>query len=1021
MRCQLLAFCLCFTPLLSGPAPAADGEPPAVVTRGHLIELRSPSFVVVLSTTRGLGGVSWENRLTGHKLSLAGGPEVEFDIGRPGQALATPKLLVTRRPAEPVRPGGEAVFELSSDEPRGLVTITYQWNATDPVLHKRVSITNRGSAAWDRLLNVRLGTYAGSPGSEVKDPDFPIYVNENHMGGSLVAVEDPAGSKRGFPAYLEGQFFLSLAHPAGFATRNRDGIMLRQMPGVRLGPGERFDCMEAVYGVSQPGQARKAFRDHLLGRMRRVRRGHDKPLAIFEPFGAKPDGDFWTTEAFLLDNLGKLAEARRQCGLQWDYYSLEFWHDPAGDLKTPDAKRFPRGFSVIMPEIGKLGMKPGLWIDSGMIGSWTFGANPVVKGATTRGGVSLCRAAEPVGRLYREAFAHQIQENGVRLLKFDNFLDRCDETTHGHLPGDYSTEAICNAVIEDYRALDRVWPDVFIMLYWNYQSPWWLEHADTLFDAGTKIEAASFASWPTFRARDSVTRRLDQARWVLKDIPPLGWDPLGIWLSDWPWNSRVGKEAWQTGLAMDLCRGHLLAQLWSDTPVLTGKERAQAAEFIALLRARPECFRNSRFILGNPWRNEPYGYACTDGKRAFLAINNGVWRDTTITLDLGPAWGLPEGQRWDLYRWYPHPARLSANGEGFASGAKLALRPMEIVLLEAVPHGHVPSLNRGFDVQPIPEEFREPSRRLAVNVVQPPSVGEKQTDWTVLEVVEARSKGGATLTRLADGSILASGDNPSPDAYFIQASTGLRRITAVRLEAMPDDRLPQRGPGRAENGNFTVLELSVSAASRDNPTALQPIRFQRADASFSQISHGGWPVTATIDGNPRTGWGIDPQEGQRHEAVFELQQPIEFSAGVVLNFQIDQFERGHNLGRFRLSATSSAPPISVAKPATRRLYRGELPPTRSGGVLAVSVELQKGPRPFWIHHRPGLLEAKGSLNGQSAAFEPVVGDGNYPAPWQTWRLAVKSSQTPQPFELQVTSMLPSDVERRFSAWFVPEP
>ena len=351
-------------------------------------------------------------------------------------------------------------------------------------------------------------------------------------------------------------------------------------------------------------------------------------------------------------------------------------------------------------------MKPGLWIDSGQIGVWTIWDNPAVKNARTSSG-GLCRASDAVSRLYLEGFTRQIRENGVRLLKFDNLLDRCDEPGHDHLPGDYSTEPICNHIIQLYRDLDRLCPDVMIMLYWRYQSPWWLEHADTLFDIGTKIEAASFAPWPTFRARDSVTRRLDEARWMVKDIPTVGWDPLGIWLSDWPWNSCMGKEAWQTGMVMDLCRGHLLAQIWSDAPVLTPPERAQAAEFIALLKARPECFGNSRFILGNPWKNEPYGYCCSDGRRAFLAINNGVLRDTTVELSFGPALGLPQGKRWDLYRRYPRPAQLRQGGQGFASSARLALRAMEIVLLEVVPQGEAPTLDRKFDIQEMPATFAE--------------------------------------------------------------------------------------------------------------------------------------------------------------------------------------------------------------------------------------------------------------------------------------------------------------------------
>ena len=103
-------------------------------------------------------------------------------------------------------------------------------------------------------------------------------------------VDDPAGKTRGFPAYVEWQFFVGLAHPAGFATRQDSELSLRQLPGIKLAPGASFECMEAVYGVSREGQARQAFRDHVQSRMRRVLRGHDKPLAIFEPFGAKPDG-----------------------------------------------------------------------------------------------------------------------------------------------------------------------------------------------------------------------------------------------------------------------------------------------------------------------------------------------------------------------------------------------------------------------------------------------------------------------------------------------------------------------------------------------------------------------------------------------------------------------------------------------------------------------------------------------------------------------------------------------------------
>ena len=58
--------------------------------------LESPAFAFTLDTADGLRAVSWENKLTGRKLSLGNGAEVELDIGLPDQPLTTPKLRVVK-------------------------------------------------------------------------------------------------------------------------------------------------------------------------------------------------------------------------------------------------------------------------------------------------------------------------------------------------------------------------------------------------------------------------------------------------------------------------------------------------------------------------------------------------------------------------------------------------------------------------------------------------------------------------------------------------------------------------------------------------------------------------------------------------------------------------------------------------------------------------------------------------------------------------------------------------------------
>ncbi|MBI1369228.1 MAG: DUF1549 domain-containing protein [Planctomycetes bacterium] len=105
--------------------------------------------------------------------------------------------------------------------------------------------------------------------------------------------------------------------------------------------------------------------------------------------------------------------------------------------------------------------------------------------------------------------------------------------------------------------------------------------------------------------------------------------------------------------------------------------------------------------------------------------------------------------------------------------------------------------------------------------------------WTTLTPTAATSANGTKLAVQADGSLVASGDTPDTDAYTVSVHTDLRHITAVRIEAMSDDSLPSRGPGRSGNGNFVLSELRVQAKPA-HAQATQPARFVRIDLPGKQ-------------------------------------------------------------------------------------------------------------------------------------------------------------------------------------------
>jgi hypothetical protein len=645
-----------------------------------------------------------------------------------GKPLVSPKLRVTDVKLGAGGDACEVEIEFAADDPKMTATVTYRWNSRESVLRKFAEVRNE-SANEIRLMNVRLGDYA--------------------TGASVSEGE------QGSPVYVNGQFFASLAHPAGWAIGQNGEVILRHYPGKKLKSQERFSCMEAVLGVGPAGGARNVFLDHLQSRMRRVVRGHDKPYSIFDPFGAWPNEDWWGgTETYMLDQIKNvIAPEIKKSGCQFDFYCIELWRDLKGDIEHPNPKTYPNGFGRIRDELAKLGIKFALWNDVSGPLSWTCGENPKVLPDLTHDPASgyaselpwLCIAEEPLKSMFTQAFINHIRKNKLRLLKMDGNMSMCYNPRHNHLPGVYSTEAIWNALGDITRDLDRECPELFIMLYWGCRSPWHLMYGDVSFDPGLALEAAHPSAIPAPYVRDSITVGLDQAQWFCDDMPKLGKDSLGVWLSKWGWNSGVGTERWQEGFIMDIARGSMLAQPWSDDGSLSKLERRQLADFTALLKAHPNCFRNSRFILGNPWKHEPYGYCCTDGRRAFLAIDNCTWSDQTLRLELNSAWGLPDGGQWDIYRWYPAAARLAADGPSFGRTAALGIRPSEVVLLEVVPAGSPPSLGRSFETAPLVSRFAEPSRNLDVKVAPMTSPGTPPKRTVKLDCQLSASPSGGLL------------------------------------------------------------------------------------------------------------------------------------------------------------------------------------------------------------------------------------------------------------------------------------
>ncbi|MCA9213562.1 MAG: DUF1553 domain-containing protein [Planctomycetales bacterium] len=161
------------------------------------------------------------------------------------------------------------------------------------------------------------------------------------------------------------------------------------------------------------------------------------------------------------------------------------------------------------------------------------------------------------------------------------------------------------------------------------------------------------------------------------------------------------------------------------------------------------------------------------------------------------------------------------------------------------------------------------------------------------------------LEVLDDGSIFSTGDITKRDVFKL--SFALKEIdapiTAIRLEVLPDERLPAGGPGRCyyegRKGDFFLSELDARVDGGE-------VEFVSPSRSYGKIAIGSGNGEAknVLDGDGSTGWSTAQREGERHQLVLNLAEPL--TGGSDLEIEM-LFERhfAASLGRFRFSVVSS--------------------------------------------------------------------------------------------------------------------
>ncbi len=250
----------------------------------------------------------------------------------------------------------------------------------------------------------------------------------------------------------------------------------------------------------------------------------------------------------------------------------------------------------------------------------------------------------------------------------------------------------------------------------------------------------------------------------------------------------------------------------------------------------------------------------------------------------------------------------------------------------------------------LPEWEKDVKERLAKAVA-----AKKAQKFETLPVSNTKALA-AKLQKQQDGSYLAQNKTPKTDTYTLEISNHSKPITALQVEALPDDSLPGKGPGYNKGGNFVLTKLS---ATLQRGKTSQELILHSAKADFEQKT---FTADKTLDDDDQTGWAVSGATGKKHTLTVQLTEPLVLQPQDRLTLQLEQNYKqpGHTIGRFRVLAASEETEDSIAPNEIRKILSEE-PKRRNPVVIQPLWEWMAKVDPEVVAADRALREAEAKL------------------------------------------------------------
>lgn len=159
------------------------------------------------------------------------------------------------------------------------------------------------------------------------------------------------------------------------------------------------------------------------------------------------------------------------------------------------------------------------------------------------------------------------------------------------------------------------------------------------------------------------------------------------------------------------------------------------------------------------------------------------------------------------------------------------------------------------------------------------------------------------------------------EVYRLTFHTHQKNLQSLRMDALTDKSLPQRGPGLNGDGSFQLANIQVTARPLD-PAMKDPEQLLKLKTALAAFEDKDQPLGNAIDDKPNTAWVVRETARKDNAAILEFETPLAgFTGGTELVIELKFRELG--FGRLQISVSTEANPATWAGQVTSQ-HLGEL-------------------------------------------------------------------------------------------------